>query len=221
MSGVVALESLLQARRLWKGPGSEPLAGAQPTGHPALDATLPSGGWPEAALSEILLPGEGLGELRLLWPSLARLSRAGERIVLVAPPHRPYPAAWQAAGVVLGQLVLVEAASEVEALWAAEQCLRSGSCGAVLCWPRRADDRALRRLCVAAETGQTLAFALRPLQAAANPSPAALRLAFDAGPGCVRVLKCRGGLAPVAPLALGATAPGTAAPGTTALGAAG
>ena len=87
-----------------------------------------------------------------MWPALARLSAAGERIVLVAPPHVPYPQAWQNAGVDLRQLSVIQA-SERDALWAAEQCLRSGSCGAVLCWPHKADDRALRRLQVAAETG--------------------------------------------------------------------
>ena len=77
-----------------------------------------------------------------------------------------------------------------------------GGCGAVLCWPRKADDRALRRLQVAAETGQTLAFAWRALSDALNASPAALRLAVDARPAQVRVLKCRGGLAHPAPIAL-------------------
>jgi hypothetical protein len=81
-----------------------------------------------------------------------------------------------------------------------EQCLRSGSCGAVLCWPRKVDDRALRRLQVAAETGETLAFACRGQQAAANPSPAALRIAIDARPSQLRVLKCRGGLPPSSPI---------------------
>ena len=92
-------------------------------------------------------------------------------------------------------------ASGWDALWAAEQCLRSGSCGAVLCWPRQADDRALRRLQVAAETGQTLAFAYRSLNEAINPSPAALRIALDARPAQLRVLKCRGGVAHATPIA--------------------
>ena len=70
----------------------------------------------------------------------------------------------------------------------------------MLCWPQKADDRALRRLQVAAETGQTLAFAYRSLHEAVNPSPAALRLAVEAQPAQVRVLKCRGGLAPVQPI---------------------
>ncbi|MBJ2239678.1 translesion DNA synthesis-associated protein ImuA [Pseudomonas sp. MF6772] len=199
MGAVVALDSLFNGGRVWKGRPAAPPASVHPTGLAALDAVLPSGGWPEAALSEILVAQQGVGELRLVWPTLARLSAAGERIVLVAPPYTPYPHAWQNAGVDLRQLSVIQA-DERDALWAAEQCLRSGSCGAVLCWPHKADDRALRRLQVAAETGQTLAFAWRALSEAINPSPAALRLAVE--PSQVRVLKCRGGLAHPAPIAL-------------------
>ncbi|WP_322617227.1 translesion DNA synthesis-associated protein ImuA [Pseudomonas sp. BIC9C] len=200
MGAVVALDTLFNGGQVWKGRPAPPAACPQPTGHAALDAALPSGGWPEAALTEILLAGQGVGELQLVWPTLARLSAAGERIVLVAPPYVPYPQAWQSAGVDLRQLSIIQA-SERDALWGAEQCLRSGSCGAVLCWPLKADDRALRRLQVAAETGQTLAFAYRPLSEAINPSPAALRIAIDARPAQLRVLKCRGGLARSAPIA--------------------
>lgn len=201
MGAVVALDSLFNGGRVWKGRPAVPPASVHPTGLAALDAVLPTGGWPESALSEILMAKDGVGELQLVLPTLARLSAAGERIVLVAPPYTPYPHAWQNAGVDLRQLSVVQA-EERDALWAVEQCLRSGSCGAVLCWPRKADDRALRRLQVAAETGQTLAFAWRALSEAINSSPAALRLAVEAKPAQVRVLKCRGGLAHPAPIAL-------------------
>ena len=201
MGAVVSLDGLLDQRRVWKGRPQAQARGLQPTGHVALDTVLPGGGWPAGALSEVLLAAEGAGELQLLWPSLARLTASGERVVLVAPPYIPYPPAWLAAGIDLRWLSLVEA-SRADALWAAEQCLRSGSCGAVLCWPQQADDRALRRLQVAAETGQTLAFACRPQQAALNPSPAALRIAVDLQPAQWRVLKCRGGQAPAAPIAM-------------------
>lgn len=202
MGAVVAIDALLHQRHVWKGQPAPLPPSAQPTGHAALDAVLPTGGWPEAALSELLIPVDGVGELQLLWPALARLSQAGERIVLVAPPYIPFAPAWQAAGIELRQLQVVEAGSPRDALWAVEQCLRSGSCGAVLCWPLAADDRALRRLQVAAESGRTLAFAIRPLTAARNPSPAALRIAIDARPAQLRVLKCRGGLAPPRPIPL-------------------
>jgi hypothetical protein len=199
MTSVVALNHLLDTRRLWRGQTRVLSPNTQPTGHAALDAALPGGGWPESALSEILFATTGIGELRLLWPTLARLTGGGERVVLVAPPHAPYPQAWLAAGVDLRQLIIIKAQGR-DALWTAEQCLRSGSCGAVLCWPQQADDRALRRLQVAAETGQTLAFAYRPLREAVNPSPAALRLAVETQPAQLRVLKCRGGPAPARPI---------------------
>lgn len=199
MGAVVALDRLLETRRVWRGrQQSEPLA-EQPTGHAQLDALLPGGGWQLAALNEILLGSPGSGELQLLWPLLARLTQAGERVVLVGAPAVPFAPAWQAAGVVLAQVSLLQV-SGAERLWAAEQCLRSGSCGAVLCWPEQADDRALRRLQVAADSGQTLAFVLRHRRAADNPSPAALRLLLDNQPRQWRVLKCRGGVPPARPV---------------------
>lgn len=201
MGAVVDLDRLLDQRRVWRGRQAQARPqGQQPTGHALLDEQLPEGGWPAAALTELLLASPGCGELQLLWPSLARLTREGGRVVLVAPPFIPYAPAWQAAGVDLRWLAQVEA-PQAEALWAAEQCLRSGSCAAVLCWPGRADDRALRRLQVAAETGQALAFACRSQQAAHNPSPAALRIAIDTKPAQWRVLKCRGGLPSATPIA--------------------
>jgi hypothetical protein len=199
MGAVVAIDTLLQERRVWKGQPAALPPSAQPTGYAALDAALPTAGWPEHALTELLIPADGIGELRLLWPSLSRLTRAGQRVVLVAPPYIPYPQAWRNAGVDLRQLQIVKAQGR-DALWASEQCLRSGSCAAVVCWPQNADDRALRRLQVAAESGQALGFAYRPLKASLNPSPAALRLALDLHPPQLRVLKCRGGMAPPRPI---------------------
>ncbi|GAB3094421.1 translesion DNA synthesis-associated protein ImuA [Lysobacter terrae] len=193
-----SLDGLISQRRVWRGQPM-PATGVfeQPTGWPALDAALPAGGWPNAALSELLLPADGVGELQLLWPTLARLSLAKDAaIALIAPPYLPYPQAWHIAGVRLGALQVIRTKTPRDALWAAEQCLRSGACEAVLCWPQQADDRALRRLQVAAETGQALGFAFRPLKAALNPSPAALRIAIEASPRQLRVLKCRGGNPP-------------------------
>jgi hypothetical protein len=208
---VVALDALLAARRVWRGrPAMLPRA-THSSGHAALDAILPTGGWPEAALTEVLLPRDGIGELRLLLPTLARLTQAGQDIVLVAPPYLPYPDGWRQAGVDFTHLHIVDAAPR-DALWASEQCLRAGCLTAVLCWPRKADDRALRRLQVAAETGQTLGFAFRDAREARNPSPAALRLLFDTtspagipiptGTPGLRILKCRGGNPPAQVISL-------------------
>ena len=201
MGEVHALETLLQERTVWRGraPVEAPREGT-PTGLAQLDAALPAGGWIVGGLAELLIPSDGVGELELLWPLLSRHAAEGRTVVLISPPYRPYPPAWHCAGVGLGavQVVNVEAR---EALWAAEQCMRSGACAVVVCWPKASDDRALRRLHIAAEAGHCHAIAIRPLQAARNPSPAALRIAIEPGmPRQVRVLKCRGANPPVRPI---------------------
>ena len=75
----------------------------------------------------------------------------------------------------------------------------NNACAAVLGWPAQADGQALRRLQVAADSGDCLGFALRDRRHAANPSPAALRLeAVGDGQGGVawHVRKCRGAAVP-------------------------
>lgn len=205
-----AIESLLRDPRLWRGqiPAATPPLSDYPTGYAALDEVLPTGGWPNASLVEILFSADGLGELSLLLPALAALSSQDKPVLVVAPPYRVYAPAWQRAGLRLAQLHLIEANGK-DALWAMEQALRAGCCGAVIGWPLQADDNALRRLQVAAETGQTLGFIFRPLSAQTNPSPAPLRLTIrdvqaieswrDRGPE-LRILKCRGALPPARPI---------------------
>ena len=203
MAAVVALDALLRDARVWRGQDTPaPARSPHPTGHAALDAGLPTGGWPEAALVEILIAADGLGELSLLLPALAAMSTRERPILVVAPPYRPYAPAWRNAGVDLARLHLLDAGPK-DALWAMEQALRAGCCGAVLGWPLQADDTALRRLQVAAEAGRTPGFVFRPLARRESPSPAPLRLSLRgtaSGPE-LRVLKCRGALPPTRPVA--------------------
>ena len=200
MGTVVALSSLLEARQVWRGRALPSVEGEQPTGWPMLDAALPTRGWPEASLTEILLTADGIGELRLVLPTLARLTQGQRPVMLIAPPYAPCAMGWRQQGVNL-QHVEIVAADEKHVLWAAEQCLRSGSCAAVLAWPQQADDRSLRRLQVAADTGRALAFVFRDSRHLTNASPAALRLEFTVMPEpSLWIRKCRGGNAPVHPI---------------------
>ena len=87
MGAVVALDRLLDGRQLWRGPARNgPASDHLASGHPALDARLPGGGWPASGLCEVLQDAPGVGELALVWPALARLSQRDRPIVLVAPP---------------------------------------------------------------------------------------------------------------------------------------
>ncbi len=204
------IQEILQRTDVWRG-GLAPSASALGTGFPALD-TLLAGGWPRGALTEILTAHTGLGELRLLLPALARLSREDRWLAFIAPPYIPYAPALAAAGVDLSRVLLIHPRDRRDALWATEQALRSGTCGMVLAWPQGVDHQTLRRLQLAAEAGGAWGVLFRPLQSAAANSPAALRLRlapatdtgnFDPARGrlAVQVLKRRGGR-PADPLLL-------------------
>jgi len=203
---VSSLQPLLHERRLWRGkeaPARD--LSHRATGFSALDDALPGGGWPEAALVEVLLGADGLGELALLLPMLAQLTQSERPVLLVAPPYRVNAPAWQAAGLRLAQLHVIEATAK-ETPWVMEQALRAGCCGAVLGWFLQGTtaDQELRRLQVASEAGQSLGIAFRPLRARDNPSPSPLRLSLrgreDAATPELRLLKCRGALPPALPL---------------------
>lgn len=144
------------------------------TGHPVLSHHLPGGGWPTGTLNELLLQQPGVGELRLLRPALAQVAR--RRIVLLQPPHPPQALALAALGLAPSQLVWIRSSRVTDALWAAEQVLRSGSCGALLFWAAHARGESLRRLHLAAQSGETLFFMMRPMAAAQDASPSPLRL---------------------------------------------
>ncbi|MDB5755340.1 MAG: imuA [Massilia sp.] len=155
------------------------------TGHPALSGQLPGGGWPTGTLIDLMLQQPGIGELRLLRPALATAAR--RRIVLLQPPHPPQALALAAMGLAPSQLIWIRTKRSSDALWAAEQVLRSGSCGALLFWQNHARGETLRRLHLAAQSGESLFFMLRPLAAAQDSSPAPLRLSLRPAAGGINI----------------------------------
>lgn len=191
-----ALDNLLDTTpELWRGRRANHRQRTLPTGFTRLDGRLPGGGWPLGAVSELLAPQHGLGELSLLLPTLSELGRQGQWTVLVDPPWVPYPASLHAGGLSLERLLLVRTRNEKESLWACEQALRSGRGGAVLAWPEHIAFARLRRLQLAARENAKLGFLYRPGAAREEASPAALRLWLEhSGRRGTRVdiLKCRG-----------------------------
>lgn len=179
------------------------------TGFAALDEALPGGGWPASALTELLLPHPGVGEMRLLAPVLARLQREQHERCLMwfDPPALPCAWALHALGLSSPQMVVVRSRADEmgmarsalvsrqgrtqqstrqshaahSALWALEHALRSGHVGAVLAWlPARLPGDALRRLQLAAQGHEGPAFLLRSDEVARQASPAPLRLQLAA-----------------------------------------
>ena len=193
---MASLEQLLQQNKIWQANQSVSLDfHCISSGYPQLDALFPGGGWPCGALTEILCDQPGIGELRLLLPMLVELSRQPRWQLWITPPWQPYAPALAQAGIVLKNLLLVESGSAQDCLWAFEQGLRSGTCSVVLGWLRQLRNSELRRLQLAAASGNSLGILFRSSQQASQPSPAALRLQLDScqGEPELTILKRRGG----------------------------
>ena len=170
------------------------------TGFVELDEAL-GGGWPLGALTELLVDAHGVGELQLLLPALQRLASEESRItmttdrnrrspsnvrqwvMLIAPPYIPYAPAFMRYGLDLAKVLVVRCRRQAEVLWSAEQALQSGSCAAILAWSDATDERALRRLQLAAEatrrsTDSCWLVLFRGLRCRQQRSPAALRMSL-------------------------------------------
>lgn len=187
-------------------------AAVQPSGWATLDAQLPGGGWPQRALTELLLPHPGVGEIRLLAPALAAVQRSGRLVMLFDPPATLCAWALAALGIAPEQLLLIHShpsawpGATADSLWALEQALKSGHVGAVLAWlPPRLRAERLRRLQLAAAAAHNgPAFVLREPAAAGQATPAPLRLLLAPAGGdhlTLHLLKRRGPPLP-APLRL-------------------
>lgn len=192
------LTTLTERGDLWSGQHwPQHRIAALATGHAELDAILPGGGWPAAALTELFYSTPGQGELRLLLPTLARLSQTDKRWqIWCNAPFRPHGSALAHWGLQLDRLLLCQTSSEAELCWALEQSLSSGGSQAVLAWVAQLDPRRLRRLQLAAEKSAVPLFLLRPASLQHQASMAALRLVIEpeqAEQLHCRVLKRRGG----------------------------
>lgn len=198
MPAAVALAEVLARNDVWRGDGlaRAPLPGVS-TGFSPLDAELPGDGWPRGGLVELLPARQGIGEMSLIMPALARIS--GDElawVVCVAPPMPPYAPAWAAAGVALSRLLVTRAAGG-DAAWACARALDADGVGALVAWLPGADAAVLRRLQFLAEKSRTLIFLFRPATAEREASPAPLRIGIEAAndPGrlSLRLIKRRGG----------------------------
>jgi protein ImuA len=202
-----ALLSALRARisRLERAGASEALAARGEDAVPlssAIDAGLPWGGLPRAALHEILAaePGAAAGFAALV------LARAGGTVLWIAPEPDAWPPGLSRFGLSPAQLVLVRAPRAQDALWAMEETLRCPAVGGALLVAGALDLTAARRLQLAAESGGVLGLLLRPDEDGAAPTAALTRWRIGAAPSdstsphaigdpawSLDLLRCRGG----------------------------
>jgi protein ImuA len=199
--GLPSFDSFSSAARhkVWRG-DTLGLADGQVigTGHAALDAQLPGGGWPVGAMTELLQAAPEAHAWQLLLPALAQAVQGGAGpVALIGAPQEPFGPALAAQGLPVEALLWVRSEAQAARLWACEQALRCAEVAAVLAWLPQARVGDLRRLQLAAAQHDRLLFVFRPDAAAHSASPARLRLrlaacAADAAQIDVHILKRRG-----------------------------
>ncbi len=170
------------AQAVWRGSAMGRVASTViASGHPALDAELPGGGWPCQAMTEVLLAQPAQAEWRLLAPALAQIVRQGGSVLLIGPPHPPHLPGLVREGLRDDRLIHVDAHTPAERLWATEQALKAGCVSAVLSWLPQVRPEQIRRLhaCAAQHPGPLFVF--RPAKAQADSSAAPLRVLLGLG----------------------------------------
>lgn len=149
------IDHLKQKQWLWQGSQSPQEHEFFSTGFDLLDQKL-KGGFPKHGVVE-LQSTLGIGELRLLVPHIKATSQ--ERLsVFINPPGYLCAEQLTNEGIDSNKVLIITPKSDKEALWAAEQCLKSGACSNVLLWHKELEVHQARRLQVASETGSCLHF---------------------------------------------------------------
>lgn len=143
---------------IWYGSKNAQLEGRIKTGYPALDKSL-AGGLPPQGLIDIKSP-LGVGELRLMLPYIKH-KQAEKLVVFIGPPAQVSAEFLAASGIELSHVLVISEYAPEGMLWAAEQCLKSGCCGAVLLWQNTLSIKQSRRLLLACEQGGSSLLLLR------------------------------------------------------------
>lgn len=178
MSDKSSINQLLKNPALWQAAQVDTTRLTHSTGFTELDMQLADGGWPKAAVTELLLPHAGVGELRLLSPMLSKLSAQQGYVVLVDPPFLPYAPALNKQGLNLNKLLVIRSKTVEQAIWASYQALTSQCCSVVLTWLSGLSSykNEIRKLSLGARQGDCWSFVLRDEKAKQHPSAAKLRV---------------------------------------------
>lgn len=125
------------------------------SGFDNLDKVL-SGGFPQAGTIHLQSP-LGCGELRLMLSILQKQKsehNPQKLYIFINPPFKLNAEFLLDHKVALEQLVVVQAKTSIEALWTAEQSVKSGACDAVFIWQNKLNHTQIKKLEVAAQQGQ-------------------------------------------------------------------
>ncbi|MEZ9746016.1 translesion DNA synthesis-associated protein ImuA [Vibrio splendidus] len=149
------IKNLQDRQLLWTGLQPTAQGSTTSTGYPQLDKQL-DGGFPTHGVIEVESQ-QGIGELRLLTPYLAQ-QNSQKLAIFINPPGKICAEFFSSQGIELENILVIQPQRDLDALWAAEQCLKSGACHSVLLWGADLEIHQTKRLQAASETGKCLQF---------------------------------------------------------------
>ncbi|UPR29593.1 translesion DNA synthesis-associated protein ImuA [Vibrio crassostreae] len=149
------IKNLQDRQLIWKGLQSTTQGSTTSTGYPHLDKQL-DGGFPTHGVIEVESQ-QGIGELRLLTPYLSQ-QNSQKLAIFINPPGKICAEFFSGQGIELENILVIQPQHDLDALWAAEQCLKSGACHSVLLWGADLEIHQTKRLQAASETGKCLQF---------------------------------------------------------------
>ncbi|MDO6563467.1 SulA-like leucine-rich domain-containing protein [Amphritea sp. 1_MG-2023] len=124
---------------------------AAPSTHPALAGKV----------TEIVLQGSDLGQMTMLLPLLAQLSKDDRWFAWIAPPASLPKNLLEAAGIDLKKVMLLQPDQNHSTYQLACQALKAGTCHAVISWPGILSNEELTGLEDAALNGQSHGIVIR------------------------------------------------------------
>jgi protein ImuA len=150
------------------------------TGFDQLDRILGNRGLRRGSLIEWAGAGEteGSGAATLALTVAAHLLRETGALIVIDDAREFYPPAAAQLGIPFDRTIIVQPDKSRSAFWAWEQALRCPGVAVTFGWIETIDDRMLRRLQLAAETGGGLGFLLRRGKRS-GPSWAATRISVN------------------------------------------
>jgi len=149
------------------------------TGSALLDQVLPGGGLQRGSLVEWLAAGPASGATTAALMAASQACRAGGMLAVLDAERSFYPPAIADRLIVRSRLLIIRPACRQDEAWALDQLLRQPGIAAVLAWIPSGDDRAFRRLQLAAEAGGGLGLLIRPAAARRTPCWASVRFAVQ------------------------------------------
>jgi cell division inhibitor SulA len=158
MSGVGKLHHL----NAWENRTTRCASRMIPAGIPALADMLPDGGWPRTGVVEVTESAGRADAMDLFMPALARISRQGRGLALVAPPFSARKRVFTDTSINPARVMQVNPHPGRSALWTVESLLQSGDYGVVMAWPGCNTELMDKRLQKAATQGKVLCVLFRP-----------------------------------------------------------